>query len=53
MITKPRDHSPTKSIAGLSLCGASNNIDILNDQIDAISEENNELEEAIACSLIT
>ena len=38
MINKPRDHSPTKSIAGLSLWGASKDIDTLNDQIKETQE---------------
>ena len=37
LITKPRDHSPTIYITGPSLCKASEDIDILNGQMEAMS----------------
>ena len=41
-ITKPRDHSPTKSIAGPSSCKASNYLDKLDDQMETITKETKE-----------
>ena len=43
-ITKPRDHSPIKSIAGPSSSKPSNYLDKLNGQMGAIPEENNKQE---------
>ena len=45
LITKQREHSPIKSITGPSSCKSPKGTHILNGQMDAISEENNKLEE--------
>ena len=44
LISKPSDHSITKSITVPSSCKVPKDIDILNGQMDAMSEENNKLD---------